>query len=92
MAVRVVQRARLQAGERILDAGTGTGVGAAASRLAGPDSFEQWMRTGSRSGATHRLSPERFAQFQAELLAVTPTAPDGMLHISFGTLYLTARN
>lgn len=61
-------------------------------RLAGPDSFEQWMRTGSRSGAIHRLSPERLAQFQAELLAVTPTAPDGMLHIPFGTLYLTARN
>jgi len=35
MAVRVVQRARLQVGERILDAGTGTGVGAAASLTSG---------------------------------------------------------
>lgn len=61
-------------------------------RLAGPDTFERWMRTGSRSGAIHRLSPERFAQFQAELLAATPTGPDGMLRIPFGTLYLTARN
>ena len=61
-------------------------------RLAGPDTFERWMRTGSRSGAVHSLSPERFAQFGAELLAATPTGADGMLHIPFGTLYLTARN
>lgn len=50
------------------------------------------MRTGSRSGAIHRLSPERFAEFQAALLAATPIGPDGMLHIPFGTLYLTAQN
>jgi ubiquinone/menaquinone biosynthesis C-methylase UbiE len=61
-------------------------------RLPGPDTFEGWMRTGSRSGAVHALSPERFAQFAAELLAATPTGADGMLHIPFGTLYLTARN
>ena len=61
-------------------------------RLAGPDTFERWMRTGSRSGAVHALSPERFAQLAAELLAATPTGADGMLHIPFGTLYLTARN
>lgn len=63
-----------------------------AIRLAGPDTFERWMRTGSRSGAIHSLSPERFAKFEAELLAATPIGPDGMLHIPFGTLYLTARN
>lgn len=61
-------------------------------RLAGPDTFERWMRTGSRTDAPRRLSPERFAQFEAELLAATPIGPDGMLHIPFGTLYLTARN
>jgi SAM-dependent methyltransferase len=61
-------------------------------RLAGPDTFERWMRTGSRSGAIHSLSPDRFAEFEAELLAATPIGPDGLLHIPFGTLYLTARN
>ncbi|MGH7535860.1 MAG: class I SAM-dependent methyltransferase, partial [Gemmatimonadales bacterium] len=60
-------------------------------RLAGPDTFERWMLTGSRSGAVHLLSPERFARFEAELLAVTPIGPGGMLHVPFGTLYLTAR-
>lgn len=61
-------------------------------RLAGPDTFERWMSTGSRSGAIHRLSAERFAEFAAELMAATPVGPDGMFHIPFGTLYLTARN
>ena len=61
-------------------------------RLAGPDTFERWMRTGSRTGATRSLSPERFAEFEAALLAATPIGPDGMFHIPFGTLYLTARN
>jgi demethylmenaquinone methyltransferase/2-methoxy-6-polyprenyl-1,4-benzoquinol methylase len=60
-------------------------------RLAGPDTFERWMRTGSRSGAMHRLSPERFEEFAAALMAATPIGPDGMYHIPFGTLYLTAR-
>jgi hypothetical protein len=61
-------------------------------RLAGPDSFERWMRTGSRSVASRALSDERFAALSAELLAATPVGPDGLLHIPFGTLYLTARN
>jgi SAM-dependent methyltransferase len=61
-------------------------------RLAGPDSFERWMRTGSRSVASRALSDERFAALSAELLAATPVGADGLLHIPFGTLYLTARN
>jgi ubiquinone/menaquinone biosynthesis C-methylase UbiE len=61
-------------------------------RLAGPDSFERWMRTGSRSVASRALSDERFAALSTDLLAATPVGPDGLLHIPFGTLYLTARN
>jgi hypothetical protein len=61
-------------------------------RLAGPDSFERWMRTGSRSAASRSLDDARFAALTADLLAATPTGPDGLLHIPFGTLYLTARN
>jgi ubiquinone/menaquinone biosynthesis C-methylase UbiE len=61
-------------------------------RLPGPDTFERWMHTGSRAGATRSLSPERFEEFAAELMAATPIGPDGMFHIPFGTLYLTARN
>ena len=61
-------------------------------RLAGPDSFERWMRTGSRSVASRALSDERFEALSADLLAATPVGPDGQLHIPFGTLYLTARN
>jgi SAM-dependent methyltransferase len=61
-------------------------------RLAGPDSFERWMKTGSRSVASRALSDERFAALSADLLAATPVGPDGLLHIPFGTLYLTARN
>jgi ubiquinone/menaquinone biosynthesis C-methylase UbiE len=61
-------------------------------RLAGPDSFERWMRTGSRSIASRALSDERFEALSADLLAATPVGPDGLLHIPFGTLYLTARN
>jgi SAM-dependent methyltransferase len=61
-------------------------------RLAGPDSFEQWMKTGSRSVASRALSDERFAALSADLLAATPIGPDGLLHIPFGTLYLTAQN
>jgi ubiquinone/menaquinone biosynthesis C-methylase UbiE len=61
-------------------------------RLAGPDSFARWMRTGSRSQATRAMSPERFEALEADLLAATPIGPDGLLHIPFGTLYLTARN
>ena len=61
-------------------------------RLAGPDSFERWMKTGSRSVASRTLSDEQFAALTADLLAVTPVGPDGLFHIPFGTLYLTARN
>jgi hypothetical protein len=61
-------------------------------RLAGPDSFERWMRTGSRSVASRALSDERFNALSADLLAVTPVSRDGLFHIPFGTLYLTARN
>jgi ubiquinone/menaquinone biosynthesis C-methylase UbiE len=61
-------------------------------RLAGPDSFERWMRTGSRSVASRALSDERFNALSADLLEVTPVGRDGLLHIPFGTLYLTARN
>ena len=61
-------------------------------RLVGPDSFERWMRTGSRSVASRALSDERFAALSADLLAATPIGPDGRLNIPFGTLYLTARN
>ena len=61
-------------------------------RLAGPDSFERWMKTGSRSVASRALSDEQFADLSADLLAVTPVGPDGRLHIPFGTLYLTAIN
>ena len=61
-------------------------------RLAGPDSFERWMKTGSRSVASRALSDDQFAALSADLLAATPIGPDGLLHIPFGTLYLTARN
>lgn len=61
-------------------------------RLAGPDSFAIWMRTGTRSEARRMLSAERFAWLEADLLAATPVGLDGLLHIPFGTLYLTARN
>jgi len=61
-------------------------------RLAGPDSFERWMRTGSRSVASRALSDERFEALSADLMAATPVGPDGQLLIPFGTLYLTARN
>lgn len=61
-------------------------------RLAGPDAFERWMRTGSRSAATRAMSPARFAALEADLLAATPIGPDGLLHVPFGTLYLTAHN
>ncbi|HTI29249.1 MAG TPA: methyltransferase domain-containing protein [Methylomirabilota bacterium] len=61
-------------------------------RLAGPDSFERWMKTGSRSVASRALSDEQFAALSSDLLAATPVGPDGRLHIPFGTLYLTARN
>jgi ubiquinone/menaquinone biosynthesis C-methylase UbiE len=61
-------------------------------RLAGPESFGRWMRTGSRSVTSRSLSPERLAALEADLLAATPTGKDGLLHIPFGTLYLTARN
>jgi len=60
-------------------------------RLAGPESFGAWLRTGTRAVATRRLSATRLAALEADLLAATPVAPDGMLHIPFGTLYLTAR-
>lgn len=65
---------------------------ATAIRLAGPDSFERWMRTGARSVASRALSDEQFAALTSDLLAATPVGPDGLLHIPFGTLYLTARN
>ena len=61
-------------------------------RLAGPDSFDTWMRSGSRSDINRALSPERFAALEADLLAATPIGPDGLLHVPFGTIYLTARN
>ena len=61
-------------------------------RLAGPDSFERWMRTGSRSVAHRALSDEAFDALTADLLAATPIGSDGLLHVPFGTLYLTARN
>ena len=60
-------------------------------RLAGPDSFGRWMRTGSRAVSSGALSPERLAALEADLLGATPTGPDGLLRIPFGTLYLTAR-
>jgi ubiquinone/menaquinone biosynthesis C-methylase UbiE len=61
-------------------------------RLAGPESFALWMRSGTRSEANRLLSGERYAAFEADLLDATPIGPDGLLHIPFGTLYLTARN
>src|SRR4029079_144581 len=61
-------------------------------RLAGPDSFERWMRTGSRSVASRALSDERFNALSADLLSVTPVGRDGLLHIPFGPLSLTAPN
>jgi hypothetical protein len=61
-------------------------------RLAGPDTFALWMRSGSRSGDSRSLSAEQFAELEADLLAATPIGPDGLLHVPFGTLYLTARN
>ena len=61
-------------------------------RLAGPDSFDTWMRSGSRSDVNRALSAERFAALEADLLAATPIGSDGLLHIPFGTIYLTARN
>jgi hypothetical protein len=49
------------------------------------------MRTGSRSVSSGALSADRLAALEADLLAATPTGPDGLLRIPFGTLYLTAR-
>lgn len=61
-------------------------------RLAGPDTFGRWLRTGSRSVTSRALSPERLAALEADLLDATPTGPDGLLRIPFGSLYLTAWN
>lgn len=61
-------------------------------RLAGPDSFERWMRTGSRSAAMLAKTADQFAALEADLLTATPVGLDGLLNIPFGTLYLTARN
>lgn len=61
-------------------------------RLAGPDTFARWMRTGSRSAATRAMTKDQFAALEADLLAATPVGPDGLLNIPFGTLYLTAQN
>jgi ubiquinone/menaquinone biosynthesis C-methylase UbiE len=61
-------------------------------RLTGPESFGRWMRTGSRSGVSRALNPEQLAALAADLLAATPTGPDGLLKVPFGTLYLSARN
>jgi SAM-dependent methyltransferase len=61
-------------------------------RLSGPDSFARWMRSGPRSDASRAMTRERFAELEADLLAVTPVGPDGRLRIPFGTLFLTARN
>ena len=61
-------------------------------RLAGPDSFERWMRTGSRSVATRTLTEDQLDALAKDLMAATPIGADGLLHIPFGTLYLTAWN
>ncbi|MEP6808117.1 MAG: methyltransferase domain-containing protein [Chloroflexota bacterium] len=61
-------------------------------RLAGPDSFARWMRTGSRAGMSRSISAERLAALEADLLEATPAGADRLLQIPFGTLYLTARN
>lgn len=61
-------------------------------RLAGPDSFERWMRTGSHSAATSWMTGEQFAALEADLIVATPVGADGLLNIPFGTLYLTASN
>jgi len=61
-------------------------------RLAGPNVFDLWMRTGSRADAREAMGAERFAALEADLVAVTPRSDDGQLLIPFGTLYLTARN
>ena len=61
-------------------------------RLAGPETFGAWLRTGSRAVATGGLGAVRLAALEADLLAATPVAADGLLHIPFGTLYLSARN
>ena len=61
-------------------------------RLAGPESFAQWLRTGVPADGGSGPSLEPSASLERELLAVSPTTPTGQLRIPFGTLYLTARN
>ena len=61
-------------------------------RLAGPDAFQRWLRAGSRSHVGGAQSAASSEALERELLAATPTTPDGQLQIPFGTLYLTALN
>lgn len=63
-----------------------------AIRLADEASFERWLSVGSRGAALRNRRDESRRALMADMLAVTPRAPDGALRIPFGTLYLTARN
>ena len=61
-------------------------------QLAGADSFDASMRSGLRADTNRATTRVRFPELKTALLAATPTTPDGLLHIPFGTLYLTAHN
>lgn len=61
-------------------------------RLGGPESFARWLRTGGRLAVAGAPNEVPTGSLERDLLAVTPTGPDGQLRIPFGTLYLTARN
>ena len=62
MAVAVVQRAQLQVGEMILDAGTGTGVGAAASLTRGRTVFGVDAAAGMLAIARREVPGARFVR------------------------------
>jgi SAM-dependent methyltransferase len=53
--------------------------------------FRTWREIGSRGAATAHYSAAQHRALTDEMLAVTPRAADGTLHIPFGAIYLTAR-
>ncbi len=53
--------------------------------------FRTWRSIGARGPATAHYTDAQHEALTDEMLAVTPRAADGTLHIPFGAIYLTAR-
>jgi hypothetical protein len=53
--------------------------------------FRTWRSIGARGPATAHYTAAQHEALTEEMLAATPRAPDGTLHIPFGAIYLTAR-